>query len=284
MAGGIQKGTEAGSAESKRLDGDVKVVAEALARAQTTYFYEAGHRNLGGAVSRHKIDEGALPEFRARGITLGCIPDGGMWFSGARDQPRSLRVAFEAKHQGDGGNAIERWCKNYLLCHRLWPDMTYVTFMTGEGARTGGVLHEFGKSMTAVNGPNCVFYYAPDGFSQEGIFNVMKSVLDLDLQYADIKPYLNQRLASASDRHFVAETETQRGVRLAEAQERFELEKKFSEFSHDPNDALFPVWHRIARTDRAEAHEIAIEMMQAGSANAVIATELVECFLRRPGE
>lgn len=281
MARGIQKGTEASSMESKRLDGDVKVVAEALSQAQTTYFYETGHRNLGAAVSPHKITEGALPEFRARGITLGCIPDGGMWFDHPRGQPRSLRVAFEAKHQGDGGNAIERWCKNYLLCHRLWPDMTYVTFMTGEGARTGGVLHEFGKSMTAINGQNCVFYYAPDGYSQEGIFNVMTSVLGLDLQYADIKPYLNHRPTRVFDRHFIDETEDQRRVRLAEAQERLELEKKFSEFSHDPGDALFPVWHRIPREDRAEAHSIAIEMMQAGSANTVIATELVECFLRQ---
>ncbi len=280
MAGGIQKGTEAGSAESKQLDGDVKIIAEAIAQAQIKYHYESGHKNLRGSFSKQKIDEGALPEFRDKGITLGCIPDGGMWFDGPRNRPRSLRVAFEAKHQGDGGNAIERWCKNYLLCNRLWPDMMYVTFMTGEGAKNGGVLHEFGKSMTAVNGPNCVFYYSPDGFTQEGIFNVMRSVLDLDIDFDSIRPYINKKPINNFDHHFIVETEEQRQARLADAEERFQLEKRFGEFSQDPSDPLYPVWHRISRDDKVEAQEIVIEMMQKGSGNAIIASELVECFLK----
>lgn len=279
MAGGIQPGTEAGSTESKQLDGDVKNIAEAMAQCQSKYFYESGHKNLNNSFSKRKIDEGALPEFRNKGITLGCMPDGGMWFDAPRSQPRSLKAAFEAKHQGDGGNAIERWCKNYLLCDRLWPGVTYVTFMTGEGARPGGVLYEFGQSMTAVNGSGCVFYYAPEGFSQEGIFNIMNSVLGLGLDFETVRPYITKKFVSNFDDMFVIETEPERMARLARDEERFRLEKMFGEFSQDPSDPLYPVWHRIPRENKVEAQEIVIDMLQEGVGNASIAGELVECFL-----
>jgi hypothetical protein len=281
MAGGIQKGTEAGSAESKQLDGDVKVIAEAIAQAQTQYFYESGHRSLDETkFNRQTVAEASLPEMRGI-VRQGCMPDGGMWFDAPRNSPRTLKVAFEAKHQQDGGNAIERWCKNYLLCNRLWPTSKYVTFMTGEGARVGGVLHSFGETMSAVNGPDCIFYYAPDGFTQEGIFNIMNSVLGLSLTFEDIKPYINRRPVSNFEHIFKQETDEERQARLAAAEQRLEFEHKFSQFAQDPADPIFPVWHRISREDKPEAHEIAIDMLQEGVANAHIATELVECFLKK---
>ncbi len=283
MAGGIQKGTEAGSAESKQLDGDVKVIAEAIAQAQNQYYYESGHRCLDETknFSRQTVIEAAIPEMRERNIRTGCMPDGGMWFSGPRTQPRTLQVAFEAKHQQDGGNAIERWCKNYLLCNRLWPDAKYVTFMTGEGAKVGGVLHAFGETMSAVNGPNCVFYYSPSGFSQEDIFSVMNSVLGLGLTFDQIKPYIHKRLVNNFGNLFEIETPEQREARLAVVEERLRVERQFSEFAQDPTDPIYPVWHRIPKDDKPEAHDIALDMLQEGVGNAQIATELVECFLKR---
>ncbi len=282
MAGGIQKGTEAGSAESKQLDGDVKVIAEAIAQAQNRYFYESGHRCLDETKFSHRtVIEAAIPEMRERGVEIGCMPDGGMWFDAPRGQTRTLKVAFEAKHQQDGGNAIERWNKNYLLCNRLWPEARYITFMTGEGAKVGGVLHSFGKTMSAINGADCVFYYAPTGFSQEDIFSVMNSVLDLGLTFDQIRPYINKRLVNNFDNLFEAETPEQRQARLVAVEQRLLVERQFSEFAQDPTDPLYPVWHRIPKDDKPEAHDIVLDMLQEGIGNAQIATELVECFLKR---
>jgi hypothetical protein len=285
MARGIQKGSEAGSAESKQLDGDVKMVAEAMAqylRVQNNqqYFYEFGHQNYSGANYSHRtITENALPELVQRGVTIGCVPDGGMWFDGARNQSRTLRVAFEAKHQQDGGNAIERWSKNYLVCYRLNPDVRYVTFMTGQGARTGGVLHKFGESMRAMNGDNCVFYYEPQGFSPEGICNIMACTLGLAVTFDQIKPYLAQKITNNFVQLFETETAEQRAARLAESEQRNRAELAFSQFSQDPTDPLYPVWHRLPREHRVEAHDIVVDMLQQQHANSVIASELVRCFL-----
>jgi len=282
MAGGIQKGTEAGSAESKKLDGDVKVIAEAIAQAQNQYYYESGHRVLDETkFGRQTVIEAAIPEMRERKIITGCMPDGGMWFDGPRSQPRTLKAAFEAKHQKKGGNAIERWGKNYLICNRLWPEAKYVTFMTGEGAKLGEVLHSFGETMTAINGPNCIFYYAPTGFSQEDIFSIMNSVLELGLTFDDIKPYINKRPVNNFDNLFEAETPEQREARLAAVEQRALIERQFSEFAQDPTDPIYPVWHRIPKDDKPEAHDIALDMLQEGVANVKIATELVECFLKK---
>lgn len=282
MAGGIQKGTEAGSAESKKLDGDVKVIAEAIAQAQNQYYFESGHRVLDETkFGRQTVMDHAIPEMRERKVTTGCMPDGGMWFDGPRSQPRTLKAAFEAKYQKEGGNAIERWGKNYLICNRLWPEAKYVTFMTGEGAKLGEVLHSFGETMTAINGPNCIFYYAPTGFSQEDIFSIMNSVLELGLTFDDIKPYINKRPVNNFDNLFEAETPEQREARLAAVEQRALIERQFSEFAQDPTDPIYPVWHRIPKDDKPEAHDIALDMLQEGIANVKIATELVECFLKK---
>jgi len=286
MAGGIQVGTEAGSIESKQLDGDVKVVAEAIAqylkvKQNTEYFYERGHKNLKeGHFNPRTIAENSLPELKEMGITVGCLPDGGMWFDGSRSQLRTLKVAFEAKHQQDGGNAIERWCKNYLLCKGMNPDVKYVTFMSGPGAVPNGVLYKFGHSMVAANGNNCIFYYQPDGFTQEGIFNVMISVLGLDITFDQVEPYINQKISNNFyDLIAPVETAEERAARLAEAEQRHQSELAFSNFSQDPADPLYPVWHRLPKEHKSEAHEIVVEMLQEGKANTVIATELVKCFM-----
>ena len=274
MAGGIQVGSEAGSVESKQLDGDVKNIAMAIAVFQEKYCFELGHQ-------KNKI----LPECHKMNVTLGCVPDGGMWFDGSRNQPRTVKAVFEAKHQQDGGNAIERWTKNYLICYRMNPEVKYITFMTGEGATPGGVLYEFGQTMRAINGDNCIFYYQPAGFTEEEIFNIMIGILGLDIPFEKIKTYLNinngNSSKSSSVDFFVKnfETEEERAKRIAEENKRRALEMRFSTFAQTPGDPLYAVWHRLPRADLAEAHDIVLEEMQAGKANAEIATTLVECFL-----
>jgi hypothetical protein len=47
---------------------------------------------------------------------------------------------FEAKKQGAGGNAIERWFKNNYICRLISPFVSYVTFATGPGASVNGVI------------------------------------------------------------------------------------------------------------------------------------------------
>jgi hypothetical protein len=280
MAGGIQPGTEAGSKESKQLDGDVRIIAQAIAQAQNTYYYEQGHRNLtSNRVRENKRDSAALPELVKKGITLGCVPDGGMWFDGDRTKvDRILKVVFEAKHQQDGGNAIERWGTNHDICKFINPEVVYVTFATGEGAREGGVLYRHGTNMHIIHGDRVQWIYSPAGFSQETIFNIMNDRLGLDLTFEKIKPFLNRKI-NTFDEFFHVETEEERLARVAESTARNKAEQDLSRFIQDTKDPLYLVWHKLPRTDLEEAHEIVIEMLQQGEANANIASTLVECFL-----
>ena len=288
MAGGIQKGTEAGSEESKKLDNDVKMIAEAIAQVQSKYFFERGHRVYDASKkNKQTIRENAIPEFTKKGVLVGCVPDGGMWFSGDRSEAtRLLQFVFEAKYQGVDGNAIERWNNNHFYCSKIFPGVKYITFMTGKGAEHGEVLHKHGESVVGLD-PDCIFYYAPEGFSQEGIFNIMISNLGLELKFEDIKPYLGTtskaKTKSANNTFvdlFEVETDEQRKARLDEANARYQSELAFAQFSKDPADPLYPVWHRLPKDVKADAHTIVIDMLQEGHANAVIATELVECFLK----
>ena len=292
MAGGIQEGTEAGSEESKKLDNDVKMIAEAIAQVQSKYFFERGHR-VYDATKKNKqtIIENAIPEFTLKKIITGCIPDGGMWFSAGRsDTSRVLQFVFEAKHQGLKGNAFERWYKNHMICEEIFPNMKYITFLTGEGARPGKVLDNHRTQITDLK-PNCIFYSSPEGFSQEGIFNIMISNLGLGLKFEDIKPYLYTKSTKSKSKakkksksntyDDLFETEEQRKARLAEVTEKYNAELAFAQFSKDPADPLYPVWHRLPKDTRSEAHTIVIDMLQEGKANAEIATTLVECYLNK---
>jgi pyoverdine/dityrosine biosynthesis protein Dit1 len=76
------------------------------------------------------------------------------------------------------------------------------------------------------------------------------------------------------------ETTEERNTRIKEENKRNELSLSFSQFAQNPEDPLYPVWHRLPKDAKSEAREIALDMLQEGHANAVIATELVECFLK----
>ena len=64
-----------------------------------------------------------------------CQPDGGAWY-----YDDVLIAVFEAKKQGDIGNAIERWYKNEYVCRKINKDVSYVTFCCGEGAYENGTI------------------------------------------------------------------------------------------------------------------------------------------------
>jgi len=106
-----------------------------------------------------------------------CEPDGSLWFWDG-----TLIASFEAKKQQDAGNAIERWYKNNYICRLINPNVSYVTFARGEGAKIGGVIHKalavahldgFDKFVPKKN--SC--WMKPDGFSDEEIESHMMNVL-----------------------------------------------------------------------------------------------------------
>ena len=72
-----------------------------------------------------------------------CQPDGGAWY-----YDDVLIAVFEAKKQGDIGNAIERWYKNEYVCRKINKDVSYVTFCCGEGAYENGTI---GKTLHPIS-------------------------------------------------------------------------------------------------------------------------------------
>lgn len=272
MARGIQPGTEAGSQESKQLDGSVRRVAEAISRVQTQYYYESGHRNLGDTYLTETRERAQLPELAQRGIRSGCVPDGGMWFTGDRnDSKRKLVAVFEAKHQQDGGNAQERWATNRAICQSINPRAVYVTFATGEGAQPGGVLHTYGGDMTQVF-PNTEWIYSPDGFSEEQIFEIMISRLGLKgITFDQISQYIVNPELPESEPGLTPE---QQLARIEQCQQIITSEVVFTSMISQGNNPVSAVWRKLAGTDKAEARDIIIDMIREGRTPTEIAIEV----------
>lgn len=168
--GGIQEGTTATTVESAKLDTQCKVIAERLSSEFSGY--SKGH---------HK----KRPVFEDVGS--GCMPDGGLWF----DDQGKVKCAFEAKHQGNHGNAQERHAKNYIIAkaHR-GEKFRYVTVMTGEGAKEGGVLDVYAKTMlkcentegnrevNVMHNDNLSFFLKPEGFTDAEVEDLLRKALD----------------------------------------------------------------------------------------------------------
>ncbi len=166
------RGDIASSPESKQLDTNTKkAMKNIIPSLLTKYEFSFGHTNR---VSKNSDQR--LAEFVSLGITLGCVPDGGMWFEKI-DGSRKLRFVFESKHQGKKGNAIERWGKNYILCKMLNPEVKYITFLTGEGCQEGEILSRFAKSMEVLDPKNTLFHSSENGFTEEEIASIMMSYL-----------------------------------------------------------------------------------------------------------
>lgn len=159
MAGGIQVGTTAFDAESKKLDDQTKSARDLLAEQFP------GVRMIKRMISKMKID-------LVGDDCFGFAPDGGAWFINDK-----LVAAFESKKQGTKGNACERWWDNAVTAKHINKDVIYVTFCSGGGAEPGEVLDKLRRKATIMMGDGFKFIMSPDGFSQKQIESVMRDVL-----------------------------------------------------------------------------------------------------------
>jgi hypothetical protein len=106
-----------------------------------------------------------------------CQPDGGLWYLGDK-----LVAVFEAKKQGTGGNAIERWFKNNFICRLVSPNVSYVTFATGPGASLRGNIHSC-LAVAHLEGVNQInvggnsLFLSEEGFTNEEIVAIMVEVV-----------------------------------------------------------------------------------------------------------
>jgi hypothetical protein len=157
--GGIQKGTNATDALAKEMDNHCKILRDELAML---------FPNL---KMKKRLNKKDIPYGRGA-----CAPDGGLWFKDGK-----LVVAFEAKKQGKGGNAIDRWYKNNYICHKINPEVSYVTFAAGPGANgiildTLYIAHEGVINKFVKNGNSC--FISENGFTLENMRYIMREVLE----------------------------------------------------------------------------------------------------------
>jgi len=167
---GIQAGGSATSNESAALDHQLKTIAQSL--RQSFNGFSKGH------TKKKPLFEGVL---------LGCVPDGGLWL----DSKNKVRVAFEAKVQGNHGNAQERHWKNFGICNTFKSEegFRYVTFMAGAGAKKGGVLDSYARTLLQCANPEgsrevnklhkegVSFFLSESGWTNEEIKQIMKAAL-----------------------------------------------------------------------------------------------------------
>lgn len=110
---GIQAGTSATSVDSTRLEGIVREHVKSL-----------NHPNWIPGYDRSTLRDMLGVKFDV----LGSMPDGGVFV----DASGAPVLALEAKYQGEAGNAIERWFKNYMVMQQLGVQ-AYITFCSGPG-------------------------------------------------------------------------------------------------------------------------------------------------------
>tara|TARA_Y200000002_G_scaffold228768_1_gene188899 strand:+ start:153 stop:686 length:534 start_codon:yes stop_codon:yes gene_type:complete len=139
--GGIQNGTVATDARARKMDNYCKELRESV-------FANFKSKDL---TVQKKLNQNQIP-----GGIGACEPDGGAWF-----YKGILIAVFEGKKQQNRGNAIERWFKNNFICRSINPQVSYVTFATGGGAKANGTI---GKALNIahLNGFN---KYVPGGNS-----------------------------------------------------------------------------------------------------------------------
>ncbi len=116
FCGGIQNGTVATDARARKLDDQCKHLKDEV--------YTELKKIYPKLILQKKLTQEQIP-----GEIGACEPDGGAWF-----YDNVLIVVVEGKKQQDRGNAIERWFKNNFVCRLISPQVSYVTFCTGEGA------------------------------------------------------------------------------------------------------------------------------------------------------
>jgi hypothetical protein len=175
--GGIQKGTVATDARARKLDEQCKHLMQDV--------YSVLKKIYPKLTVQKKLTKAQIP-----GEIGACAPDGGAWFYDG-----VLISVFEGKKQQDAGNAIERWFKNNFICRKINPEVSYVTFCTGEGAfmnwtekEGSDELMTYGQIVKALNvahlngfnqynpGDNSAFL-STDCFTKEFINAIMIEVI-----------------------------------------------------------------------------------------------------------
>jgi hypothetical protein len=175
------RGDLANTEDSKKLDKTVKKIAKKISQEkQTNLIYEEGHRQ-DSAKAQFKSK---LREFMKLGLSRGFLPDGGLWFkkpwydeNGIPYEDRECMFVFEAKSQGNSGNAIERWADNFDICQKIYPNAKYITFMSGTGCTDNGVLTNFAKDKKTLHNGKVEFYLKLEGFNEDEIDQIMLSYL-----------------------------------------------------------------------------------------------------------
>jgi hypothetical protein len=131
--------------KSSQLDGDVRKVSKEI---KTTLVRRSTlPKDVGG---------------------VGCSPDGGAFYNGNK-----LSIAFEAKHQGRSGNAIERAWKNAYLVLEKHKAKRYVIFMTGEGVLKGNSLATNAQELERAYKGRLKCYLKQDGFTTAQLKRIM---------------------------------------------------------------------------------------------------------------
>jgi hypothetical protein len=158
---GIPKGVCATDEFARELDDGCKSCAQEVFAVLTVKY--------GNELTfKKKLDKNEIP-----GNVGACQPDGGLWYFKGK-----LIAAFEAKKQGNGGNAIERWFKNNFICRMVAPKVSYVTFGIGPGACENGVIPKC-LAVAHLNGFNELHPEANSLFLSENGFtrNQIKAIM-----------------------------------------------------------------------------------------------------------
>lgn len=157
--GGIQSGMNATDSLAREMDDHCKLLRNELAK------------EFPNLKMKKKLQKSDIPHGKGA-----CAPDGGLWFKDGK-----LVAAFEAKKQGKGGNAIDRWYKNHFICRKINPEVSYVTFAAGQGANgiileTLYIAHEGIMNKFIKNGNSC--FLSEEGFSIDDMRAMMRKVLE----------------------------------------------------------------------------------------------------------
>lgn len=118
--GGVQNGTSATTEYSRDTEKALREIVE-------RHFKQVEGLKWIPGLSAKEL-EVLLGFQNPSGLISGLSPDGGIWTKNGIPV-----IAAEAKKQGVGGNAIERWYKNWSTLRTVNPDILYLTFCRGEG-------------------------------------------------------------------------------------------------------------------------------------------------------
>lgn len=158
--GGIQRGTTAFDEKSKRLD----------------VYLKENYKSLSSDFDEFTSVSQFTKEMKIELVGDDCFgfaPDGGAWFYKGK-----LVAVFEAKKQGEGGNAYERWWDNATTAKFINPDVKYVTFCTGAGAAADKCLDKLRRKAKIMMGENFVTHCKVEPFTKQEVLDIMIQTLE----------------------------------------------------------------------------------------------------------